>query len=240
MFDAGNEFARESGRFDLTARGKVNTYSLFAELFSNLTRDHAGIIVPTGIATDSSTAPFFAALVEGKRLAQLVDFENRAGLFPAVHSAMKFSLLTIGRNEAVAHFALFLNSPSQLADPERNFTLTPKEISLLNPNTKTAPVFRSRTDAELTAKAHSVSTVFLNQAAGAHGNPWEVEFRQGLFNMTSDSDQFFTAVQLSELGCRRDGPNWIADGARYVPLFEAKMLSFYDHRSSGYVSHPGR
>ena len=29
MFDAGNQFARETGRFDRTARGKVNTYSLF-------------------------------------------------------------------------------------------------------------------------------------------------------------------------------------------------------------------
>ncbi|MCZ8133505.1 MAG: N-6 DNA methylase [Rhodobacteraceae bacterium] len=236
MFDAGNEFARESGRFDLTARGKVNTYSLFAELFASLTRDRAGIIVPTGIATDSSTAPFFAALVDGKRLAQLIDFENRAGLFPAVHSAMKFCLLTFGKNVADARFAFFLNSPAQLADTERNFTLSPDDIARLNPNTKTAPVFRSRADAVLTAKAHSVSSALIVQAAGAHGNPWQVEFRQGLFNMTTDSDQFFTAVQLTELGCQRAGPNWIKDGIRYVPLYEAKMLSFYDHRSSGYGS----
>ena len=47
---AGNEFARASGRFDLTARGKVNTYGLFAELFANLGRERAGVIVPTGIA----------------------------------------------------------------------------------------------------------------------------------------------------------------------------------------------
>ncbi|MBP7948727.1 MAG: hypothetical protein KA004_03655, partial [Verrucomicrobiales bacterium] len=68
-YDAGNEFARESGRFDLTARGKVNTYSLFAELFAHLARDRAGVIVPTGIATDATTAPFFAHLVETQRLA---------------------------------------------------------------------------------------------------------------------------------------------------------------------------
>jgi hypothetical protein len=63
QFEAGNEFARASGRFDLTARGKVNTYSLFAELFANLAspRGRAGVIVPTGIATDATTAPFFAA-----------------------------------------------------------------------------------------------------------------------------------------------------------------------------------
>lgn len=235
-FDAGNEFARESGRFDLTARGKVNTYSLFAELFSNLTRDHAGVIVPTGIATDSSTAPFFASLVEGKRLAQLVDFENRAGLFAAIDSRMKYCILTIGKNEAVARFAFFLTSPAQLADSERNFTLSPEEIGRLNPNTKTAPVFRSRADAKLTAKAHSVSSALLEHSAGQRGNPWQVEFRQGLFNMTSDSDQFLSAAQLLDLGCIRDGQNWTKADKRYVPLYEAKMLSFYDHRSSGYGS----
>lgn len=57
-FDAVNEFARSTGRFDLTARGKVNSYSLFAEHFSNSVNafGRAGIIVPTGIATDSSTS----------------------------------------------------------------------------------------------------------------------------------------------------------------------------------------
>ncbi len=234
MFDTGNEFARESGRFDLTARGKVNTYSLFAELFSRLTRDHAGVIVPTGIATDSSTAPFFAALVEEKRLAQLVDFENRAGLFAAIDSRMKYCILTIGKNEPVARFAFFLTNPAQLAEPERNFTLSPEEISRLNPNTKTAPVFRSRADALLTAKAHAVSSALLEHSSGPGGNPWQVEFRQGLFNMTSDSNQFLSAAQLLDLGCQRDGQNWITDETRYVPLYEAKMLSFYDHRSSGY------
>jgi hypothetical protein len=236
MFDAGNEFARESGRFDLTAHGKVNTYSLFAELFSNLTRDHSGVIVPTGIATDSSTAPFFAALVEGQRLAQLVDFENRAGLFAAIDSRMKYSILTIGKSEPVARFAFFLTSPTQMADPERNFTLSPADIAAINPNTKTAPVFRSRADAKLTAKAHAVSPVLLERSAGPRGNPWQVVFRQGLFNMTSDSDQFLSAAQLVDLGCSRSGPDWIKGDKRYVPLYEAKMLSFYDHRSSGYGS----
>jgi hypothetical protein len=48
-FEASNEFARSSGRFGLTARGKVNTYALFAELFTHLAgpRGRAGLIVPT-------------------------------------------------------------------------------------------------------------------------------------------------------------------------------------------------
>jgi hypothetical protein len=105
----------------------VNTYSLFAELFANLTgpKGRSGVIVPTGIAADATTAPFFADLVAKRRLAQLVDFENRAHLFPAVDSRMNFCLLTLGRNEGTARFAFFLTDPGQLAEPKPNFTLAP-------------------------------------------------------------------------------------------------------------------
>lgn len=239
--EAGNEFARASGRFDLTARGKVNTYALFAEHFANLARTRAGVIVPTGIATDASTAPFFAALVKDKRLAKLVDFENRAGLFPAVHSAMKFSLLTLGRDEPLATFAFFLTDPSQLLEPERNFTMSADEIALINPNSGTAPVFRARYDAELTAKIYGSAPVLIREGDEKHGNPWGLEFRQGLFNMTSDSEFFRTATQLHADGLVRDGMDWVHSGSgpkstRYVPLYEAKMISFFDHRFAGYAA----
>jgi hypothetical protein len=64
LAEAASVFAHESGRFALTGRGDVNTYALFAEHFANLAsaRGRAGVIVPTGIATDATTAPFFAAL----------------------------------------------------------------------------------------------------------------------------------------------------------------------------------
>jgi hypothetical protein len=96
-FEAGNEFARASGRFDLTARGKVNTYALFAELFANLASPHgcAGVIVPTGIATDARTAPFFDKLVATNRIRTLRSFENEEFIFPGVHHAFRFSLLTL-------------------------------------------------------------------------------------------------------------------------------------------------
>ncbi len=262
LFDAGNQFARGSGRFELTARGKVNTYSLFAELFADLTRDRAGVIVPTGIATDATTAAFFAALVEERRLSQLVDFENSAPLFGSVDRRIKFCLLTLGRNEGAARFAFFLTDPAQLAETERNFTLSSQQIAAINPNTRTAPVFRSRADAELTAKIYANAPILIEEGKGREGNPWGIEFRQGLFNMTSDSALFRTARELTEAGSVREGADWIcsdqrpsqgglavrgADGGnlplldggpramRYVPLYEAKMIHQFDHRWAGYA-----
>ena len=217
QFEAMNDFARASGRFDLTARGKVNTYGLFAEHFLNLKRERgrAGVIVPTGIATDATTAPFFGHLVSEQRLARLFDFENRAGLFPAVDSRMKFCLLTIGSNVREVEFAFFLTDPAQLEDTRRRFTLSPGEIARINPNTKTAPVFRAQEDARLTAAIYDRVPVLIDEAKGDAGNPWGVEFRQGLFNMTSDSALFRTAAQLGQDGWVREGSDWVrADAAQ--------------------------
>ncbi|MFV1594061.1 N-6 DNA methylase [Phaeobacter sp. JH20_36] len=263
VFDASNEFARESGRFDLTARGKVNTYSLFSELFAALSRDHAGVIVPTGIATDATTAVFFAHLVEKRRLASLADFENSAPIFSSVHRSFKFCLLTLGRNQQSAHFAFFLTEPAQLAEPERNFTLSIEQIAAINPNTLTVPIFRSRWDAELTAKIYRNAPVLIREENGTETNPWGAQFKSGLFNMTSDSSLFRTAKQLLEDGMEREGTDWLnksthlsqsalaAEGsgaksfpdsegvlreARYVPLYESKMFAIYDHRATSYAS----
>lgn len=237
--EATSEFVRvpgeDGGRFALTGRGDVNTYALFAELFANVSRKRAGVIVPTGIATDSTTAPFFAHLVEHKRLARLVDFENSAPIFSGVHRSFKFALLTLGREELIARFAFFLTNPSQLAEPERNFALTTADIAAINPNTKTAPVFRSRADAELTAKIYAKAPVLIDEAKGAPGNPWGMSF-MAMFHMSNDSHLFRTAEQLATDGFSRDGTDWLKNSERFVPLYEAKMVWHFDHRASSYHS----
>ena len=249
----------DGGRFPLTGRGKVNTYALFAELAGQLAA-RAGVIVPTGVATDAPTAPFFAHLVEKERLARLVDFENRAKLFPSVDSRQKFCLLTMGQREPAAQFAFFLTDPAQLAVSERSFTLSPRQIAAINPNTLTSPVFRSREDGELTAKIYGKVPVLVEDNKGPQGNPWGVH-RAALFDMGQDSYLFRTAAALSAEGWVRNGTVWVAQGMdsnsvpksadgenahpslrplnrskptfMYVPLYEAKMIHQFDHRWTG-------
>ena len=235
--EATSEFGRvpgdDGGRFALTGRRDVNTYALFAELFSNLARQRAGVIVPTGVATDATTAPFFAYLVDSRRLARLVDFANLAKLFPAVHRRMKFALLTLGRDEPAAHFAFFLTEPGQLAEPARNFTLSPDQIAAINPNTKTAPVFRSRADQELSAKIYTNASVLIDESKGSQGNSWAVSFLRH-FDLSNDSGLFRTAEELAAEGFARDGAEWVRGSIRFLPLYEAKMIHHFDHRWAGY------
>ncbi len=228
--EAESRFARAAGRFPLTAVGDVNTYALFAELARALLAPNgrAGIIVPTGIATDDSTRAFFGDLVAQRRLISLYDFENREAIFPGVHRSYKFSLLTIGTTNAPPRFLFFATNPSQLADPQRAFTLTPDEIRLINPNTRTAPVFRTVHDAELTKKIYRRAPVLVDERAPqrhsdpAAGNPWGVSFLR-MFDMSNDSHLF------------RSTP-----GEGLLPLYEAKLLHQFTHRWASYGSAPQR
>src|SRR5690606_29346873 len=103
----------------------------------------AGIIVPSGIATDSTTQYFFRDLVERAVLVSLFDFENKEGIFPAVHRSFKFCLLTVsGIDEpklSGAEFVFFARDVTDIVDANRRFRLTASDVSLINPNTKTCP-----------------------------------------------------------------------------------------------------
>ena len=191
----------------------------------------------TGIATDSSTSAFFGNLIARNRLSALYDFENRDKLFPAVDSRVKFSILAIGPS-GKATFAAFLLNTHSLEEKERQIELEPVDFKLMNPNTLTAPLFRSRADRELTRKLYRAAPVLIREReAQTDGdeNPWGITF-QRLFDMSTDSRHFETAAQLSDQGFCRDGPNWRhEDGRVYVPLYEAKMIHHFDHRFGSYA-----
>ena len=235
--ESAGQFTRGSGRFALTAHGKLNLYALFAETFLGLMGKggRAGLICPTGIATDDSTKAYFEHITGQHRLAALYDFENREGIFPSVHRSYKFALLTLGSECPEADFLFFATRIEHLRDCRRHFQLSAADIHLLNPNTHTCPVFRSRCDATLTRKIYRQVPVLIDESKGTAGNPWQVEFRQGLFNMTSDSGLFRTCAQLLEESATEQGPNWVLpDGIVYVPLYEAKMVHQFDHRWAEY------
>ncbi|MFQ5741834.1 MAG: Eco57I restriction-modification methylase domain-containing protein, partial [Acidobacteriota bacterium] len=154
--EGASHLVRDSGRFPLCGRGDVNTYSIFAEtnrlILSPIGR--VGCIVPSGIATDDTTKFFFQDLMESRTLSSLYDFENRRAVFPGVHRSYKFCLLTLTGSRRPARkgadFVFFALSTTDLKEEERHFTLSAQDLELLNPNTRTCPIFRTRRDAELT------------------------------------------------------------------------------------------
>jgi len=237
--DAASLFVRNGGRYPLTAVGDVNTYALFAEAFlrSLSSKGRAGLIVPTGIATDNSTKAFFDEVVSERQLASLLAFENEELIFPAVHHSYRFCLLVMGGTEAgIEHpeFVFFARRPALIHDQRRRSTLSPEDMELINPNTRTCPVFRSQADAELTKKIYRRVPVLIDERKGDEGNPWGIEF-MSMLHMSNDSTLFRTFEHLSADGAMRDGTNWRDEGGElWVPLYEAKMIHLYDHRWATY------
>jgi len=93
----------------------------------------------------------------------------------AVDRRYKFSLLTLsGKPTKQSEFAFFLTRTEQLRDNQRKFVLSSDDFSILNPNTRTCPVFRTRQDAELTKAIYKRVPVLVNEQTGE--NPWNVRF----------------------------------------------------------------
>ena len=214
LSEALSIFARtpktHGGRFPLTGRGDVNTYSLFAELFAQLTARNAraGVIVPTGIATDATTAPFFSALMIGRRLFSLHDFQTGLGFFDRIgHARFKFCLMTLGESNSGPErpaFSFFSRTANEFADRRRHFTLSRDDIARISPNTMTAPIFRTQADADLASAIHQRAPVLIYEANGTGGNPWGASFAT-MFHMANDSGLFRTAPQLRAAGFRARG-----------------------------------
>lgn len=265
--EATSEILRGSGRFPLTGVGDVNTYALFAEHFSQLARraperpessslvqmvadsggvrpslsGRAGVIVPTGIATDSSTAGYFGDLIKTSRLISLYDFQTGMGFFDRIgHARFKFCILVaLGQGATLPsdpEFGFFFRQAHELEDSRRFFRLSAEQIEKINPNTRTAPVFRSRADAELTAKLYDRAPVLIEERPPEEDgdrNPWGISF-QTLFHMSNDSYHFATSLDLEKESWERDGRDWVQGGKRHVPLYEAKMIHHFDHRWATY------
>ncbi len=244
--EATSAFARvpgdSGGRYRFTGTGDVNTYALFAEHFLNLVgkNGRAGLIVPTGIATDATTSAFFGHLVDTKRLIALHDFQTGLGFFDRIgHARFKFCLLTIGARElgAKMDFSFFSRTILEFQDPVRHFQMSEMQIAAMNPNTKTLSIFRTEKDADLTAAIYGRVPVLINYSQGSNGNLWGANF-MAMFHMSNDSGLFRTQSDFKAGSWVRDGMHQVEVGAdnqkRYAPLYEAKMFHHFDHRWTTY------
>ncbi|MBL0195276.1 MAG: hypothetical protein IPQ09_13795 [Myxococcales bacterium] len=208
--DGTNAFVRSGVRYPLCGVGRVNLFALFAEAARSLVskRGRVGQILPSGIVSDDSTKLFFQDVIEKRQLVSFFDFENREGIFGAVHRSFKFGILTLAGKRppsTEAEFVFFATRVDHVKDADRRFTLSAEDIALLNPTTKTCPIFRSRRDAEITKAVYRKVPVMT--ASG-----WNLTLRR-LLNSADDSGNFL------------DAPG---DGR--LPLYEGKYFHHYEHR----------
>ena len=247
--DSALRVARIGGSYPWLSRGDVNLYSLFVERAMALVGPQGvvGLLTPSGIASDKTAAPFFRSVATEGRLRALYDFENRRtrydlpAFFPDVDSRFKFCAFVAGRSPTAgpAHCAFFLQDIAELQDPDHRFPLEAADFATVNPNTGTAPIFRTRRDAELTTAIYRRLPVLVDRSSGEEVRSWPVKYAT-MFHMTNDSDQFRTREELEEQeGAWPIGGNRFDSAAgEWVPLYEGKMVQAFDHRAARIVVNP--
>jgi len=112
-------------------------------------------------------------------------------------------------------FVFLAKTINESRDINRVFYLTSDEILRLNPKTGTAPVFLCPQDALITSYIYESYPIFIPQ--NVQESSWEAVTRQGLFNTGSQKHEFFEETSQNML-----------------PLYDAKMTGWLDHRSHSY------
>jgi hypothetical protein len=214
----GTHLLHTGGFLPFSARGNLSTANLFVELSAWLLglEGRAGMVVPSGLATNQGTSALFKHLMSECRLLSMYDFENRKGFFPSVDSRMRFSLVTHGRvsqRSSETRFGFFLHEVGQIADESRVFPLTNEDLACVNPLSHTSPVFRTSTSARLVTTIHRMHPII---AKCEEANSWNVA-TSSMFQMSHEADALF------------EDPSTLQEP---LALFEGKMVSQFNHRAS--------
>jgi hypothetical protein len=156
--EAASLFCRHSSRYELSSVGDFNMYALFTELCLKLlfSTGFCGIIIPSGIATESATSDLFGYMSKNSLVSSFFDFENRGGFFQGLHTKHKFAALTFSKEPVSAlNLCFFASSITDLQDSRKLMTLSADEVRAFNPNTNTLPIIRSQVDLQLLRKIYS-------------------------------------------------------------------------------------
>ncbi len=237
---AGTKVARSSGDYPLLSGGDLNLYSLFVERAMQLVKQDGmvGLLTPSGIASDLTASEFFKGVATEGRLKALYDFENKKVFFPDVHASFKFCAFIASPSETrhPAKCAFYLHNINEIKNPDRCFELTSEDFAKVNPNTGTAPIFKTKRDAELTTSIYKKLPVLVDKSSDAEEKAWPVTYLR-MLDMTNDSNLFKTRTELEEKeGAYPVGENnYKSNSGKWLSLYEGKMVQAYDHRAASVV-----
>jgi hypothetical protein len=222
MYECISKFCKHSKRFVLSAIFKLNTYPLFTDLAYQFTNNTGGVglIIPSAISTTDSNKFLFEEIINNNHLYKLFDFLEARDFFHGLESRDPFCIFILlkGRIEEnrKIEFVFKALKIEDLFNKERKVFLEQSDFNLFNPNTRTCPIFYTQKDYVISKKIYKNSEIIITQKENV--NPYNISFKQGLFNMTSDSHLFKNKSNYND-----------------VRLYEAKLIHLYNHRWSSLV-----
>lgn len=203
-------FVQASGRYPLSSIGRINLYPIFQEISISISSPNGSIaqILPTAIATSVYNAELFSKLINNSWVAIFIDFINTKGIFPAVDSRFRFSLLSVSK--AKKEESLFAFMQTSALEARNNLTpITREELAVISPLTLAPPMVQTIKDKQLLLSAIKLAGLFLSK------DGWNPEIRR--MHSLSDGKGLFTKKPI--------GDGWL-------PLYAGKTIHHYNHRYS--------
>jgi Eco57I restriction-modification methylase len=185
-------FVRSSAIYRLQGQGHTNLYRLFVERTLQLLRagGRAGLVLPSGFATDHSCAPLRRMLIDRTSVDTFTTLENRDGVFP-IHRSLKFLLITFTNsgNTSELPWRPAVRSPDALdrvpdlgAGPD-TIVLPRSLIAQISGESLAIPDIRTPLDIEI------ASAIAFRVPASSDPGGWGIRFGREL-NATDDRPHF--------------------------------------------------
>lgn len=225
--------------------GRLFTYKLFLEASYHLLAFNGrfGMIVPSGLYTDSWSLPLRELFLERSSWEWLFSFENRKKIFD-IDERFKFAVVIVARQQPApnnsvtplrAAFMVHDLSAWERPDPPV-FDFDRSLIPLFSPRSKSLPEVRSQRDLDICRRIYASSVRIGDNAPG-----WEITFSLE-FMMNTDAKHFPPREKWEAKGYLPDAfGRWIGPGGEVaLPLYEGRMIGQFDVSQKGWVSGKGR
>ncbi|QIZ71677.1 SAM-dependent DNA methyltransferase [Oxynema aestuarii AP17] len=206
-------YADKRHPFRYQGEGKPYTQKLFAELGHILLKDggRLSLIVPSGLYSDKGAGDLRNLFLNCCQWTHLYAFQNERFVFKDIDHRNKMVMFTVvkgGSTDAIAtRFRLGPGDSPTAQELEtdilgdRNYLSVPaSEIRKFSPNTGALLEIRSDRDLAILEKMYDNGVLLGDDSPEG----WGIQYRQGDFNMTSDSKLFPPRPQWEAKGYRAD------------------------------------
>ncbi len=221
--------------------GRVFTYKLFLEQSYRLldSKGRLGMIVPSGLYTDSWSLPLRELFLEKSSWEWLFSFENKKKVFD-IHGSFKFAVVIVDRikrsKNDVLKAAFMVHDLSEWEKvPPPVIEFDRSQVPLFAPKSKSLPEIRSQRALDV-CKA-------IYESSSRIGEPWngsQVAFNLE-FMMNTDAKKFPVRARWEDKGFAPDSfGRWKDGDSIALPLYEGRMIGQFDVLQKGWISGRGR
>ncbi|MYI96618.1 MAG: hypothetical protein F4075_06895 [Acidobacteria bacterium] len=184
--------------------GKAYTYKLFLEQAHALCRDRGrlGFLVPSGLYSDHGTGALRTLLLDRCRWEWLFNFENSESIFP-IHRSYKFNPIVAekgGTTETIRTAFMCRNLDDWERAEGAATAYSRAQIARFSPKSHAILEIQSKQNLKVLEKIHTNAVPLGDDSPEG----WGLHYRQGDFNMTSDSYLFPPRTEWETKGYKPD------------------------------------